>query len=71
MQLKIIALGIAHMFRGLNDRLLLSVFVVDLCDISVITIEDPRDLFKSRALGFDIEEVNEDELDRDPNLFLH
>ena len=54
----------------LNSSLLLSVVVVNICDISIIAIEDPRDLFKSWALSFDVEEENEDKLDSDPNLSL-
>jgi hypothetical protein len=60
-----------HLFRGLQDSLLLSVFEVNLCDISIITIENSGNLFQSRALGFDVEEEDEDELDSDPNLFLY
>ena len=70
MQLKMLALGMIHWLWVLNSSLLLSVVVVNICDISIIAIEDPRDLFKSWALSFDVEEENEDKLDSDPNLSL-
>lgn len=71
MESKILALWIVRVFCGLDSSLLLSVVVVDLCDIGIITIEDPCDLFESWALGLNVEEVHEDKLDSDPNLFLH
>lgn len=58
-------------FMRLDNSLLLSIVVVDLGDISIISIEDPGDLLESRALGLNIEEEDEDELDSDPNLFFH
>lgn len=34
----------------------------------VFAVEYPRDLFERRAFGFDVEEVDESELDTDPAL---
>lgn len=60
-----------HLFRGLKNSLLLSILEVDLCDVSIITIEDSSNLLQSRALGLNIEEEYKGELNSDPNLFLY
>lgn len=60
-----------HLFRGLKNSLLFSILEVDLCDISIITIEDSSNLLQSGALGLNIEEEDKSELNSDPHLFLY
>lgn len=43
---------------GINNR-----------NLSLVTIEDLRNLLESGALGLDVEEDDEDELEEDPDLF--
>jgi hypothetical protein len=37
-------------------------------DLGVLAVEDFGQLFQRWTLGFDVEEVDEDELDKDPDL---
>lgn len=39
---------------------------INVCNLSLITIEDLGDLLKSRALGLNVEDADEDELEEDP-----
>lgn len=59
-----------YRLRGLDNSLLLAVVVVDLRDIGIVAIKDSSNLFEGRALGFNVEEEDEDELDSDPDLFV-
>jgi hypothetical protein len=67
---KLLALVVARLFFGLDDSLLLGVIIANVSNIGIVAIEDPSNLLKSRALGFHVEEVNEDELDSNPNLIF-
>lgn len=58
-----------HLLRSLKDSLLLSVLEIDLCDISIITIEDSSNLLQSRAFSLNVEEEDKGELDSNPNLY--
>jgi hypothetical protein len=41
---------------------------IDVGNLSLITVEDLSNLFKSGALGLDIKDGDEDELEKDPAL---
>lgn len=49
--------------------LLVSLMVLDVGDLSLITIKDTGDLLKSGALGLNVEEVDKYKLDGDPDLW--
>lgn len=46
----------------------LNLLQINLSDLSIITIENLSKLLKSRALGFDVEEEDEEEFEEDPDL---
>lgn len=52
----------------MEGKLLLDLLQVDLSD-GLLTIEDLGDLFEGGAVGLDVDEVDEDELDKVPELF--
>lgn len=70
MNLEILAVMVVRFLLGLDDSLLLGVAIVDMGNLSLVTIKDPSNLLQSRTLGFDVEEVNEDEFDGDPDLIV-
>jgi hypothetical protein len=47
---------------------LLHLVNVDVCDIGVSTVENSTNLLESRAFGLNIDEVDEDELAKVPQL---
>lgn len=59
-------LGIALLVLAQSD-LLLHLVEVDVCN-RILAVEDLGNLLQGRALGLDIEEVDEDELDEVPEL---
>lgn len=52
------------------DLSMLLIVVIDVSNNSVVSIENASDLLQSGPLGLDVEEVDEDELDSDPDLNL-
>lgn len=40
----------------------------DIRDLGIVAIEDPGNFLQGRATGFDVEEVDEEEFDEDPDL---
>ena len=51
-----------------NVNLLFNLLEVNICDISIFTIEDLSQFLESGTTGLNVEEVNEDKFDKDPNL---
>lgn len=49
-------------------KLLLNLVQIDMSDLGVLAVKNLGQLFQGRALGFDVEEVDEEELDEDPDL---
>ena len=45
-----------------------SVGIIDVGNNSIISVENAGNLLKSRSLGLNVEEVDEDKLDSDPDL---
>jgi hypothetical protein len=41
---------------------------VNVCDLSLVSIEDLGDLLEGRALGLNVEDSDEDEFEEDPDL---
>lgn len=65
---------VAHLgplLDGIDLGSLLGLVVLDIGDLGAITVEDPGNLLQGRSLGLDVEEVDEDELDSDPDLEEH
>jgi hypothetical protein len=48
-------------------NLLLNLMQINMCDNSIFTIEDPSQLLESRAPSLDVEEVNKEEFNKDPD----
>ena len=46
----------------------LNLLDVNVSDLGILAVEDLGDLFEGRALGLDVEEADEEELDVDPDL---
>lgn len=53
-----------------SHDVLLNHLNVDVSNLSVITIEDLGDLFKSGTTGLDVEDSDEDEFEEDPTLIV-
>ena len=53
-----------------SHDVLLNHLNVDVSNLSVITIEDLGDLFKSGTTGLDVEDSDEDEFEKDPALVV-
>jgi hypothetical protein len=48
-------------------NLLLNLMQINMCDNSIFTIKDPSQLLESRAPSLDVEEVNKEEFNKDPD----
>lgn len=53
---------------SLNVDIFLNFMQINMCHSCVLAVEDLGQLFKSRATSFNVEEVDEQKLDEDPDL---
>lgn len=61
-------MNITRLLITRGEGVITSLFGIYNSDLSFIAIENLSNLFKSWALCLDVEEYNEDELEKDPDL---
>lgn len=59
---------VLHRLLFSDVNLLLDLLQINMCDSSIFTIEDLSQFLESGTTGLNVEEVNKDKFDEDPNL---